>query len=59
MGSYLWSVLRAVPLAVVLLFLLPFVMALLLFSALLKKDEAHISGKDADWKVPRLDRRTI
>jgi hypothetical protein len=43
MGSYLWSVLRAVALAVVLLFLLPFVMVLMLFSALLKKDEAHIS----------------
>jgi hypothetical protein len=43
MGSYLWSFLRPAALAVVLLFLLPSVMVLMLFSALLKKDEAHFS----------------
>jgi len=43
MGSYLWSVLQPVVLVGVLVWLLPFVLMLMLFSALIKKDDAHIS----------------
>jgi hypothetical protein len=43
MWSFLGSLLRTMALALVLVFLAPFVLTLLLFSVFLRKDEAHFS----------------
>ncbi len=44
MWSFLSSVFRSVSLALLLLFLSPFILMLILVSSVIGKDEAHFSG---------------
>jgi hypothetical protein len=43
MWAFMGSLLRSVALALLLVFLAPFVLTLLFFSVFLRKDEAHFS----------------